>query len=307
MKILLTGVSGQLGRTLQDQLAAKHTLITPTRAELDLSNPDAVHAYTLACQPDLIINPAAYTAVDKAESEPDLAHAVNALAPAAFAAAAKQCGIGLIHYSTDYVFDGSLRNPDGSLAAYTEDAAANPQNVYGATKLAGEQAIAASGCQYLIFRTSWVYSLFGKNFLLTMLRLASERDELRIVNDQWGAPTSAQAISDITSGILEQLVNAENTGNADAWWQKHQGLYHLTTRGHTSWCGFTEEILRQAQAAGLLSKPAPAVTGIPASDYPTPARRPVNSCLNTNLLESAFGLRPPEWQVALKNCLSGIR
>ncbi|MBR7791725.1 dTDP-4-dehydrorhamnose reductase [Undibacterium sp. FT147W] len=301
MKILLTGVTGQLGHTLQQQLSAQHEVIAPDRSALDLSDAAAITAYVDAIQPNLMINPAAYTAVDKAESEAGLAAAINVAAPAAFAAAAKRHNIGLIHYSTDYVFDGSLRDAQAGLKSYTETEATHPLNVYGATKLAGEQAIIASGCRHLIFRTSWVYSRFGKNFLLTMLRLANERDELRIVNDQWGAPTSAKAISDATCQILAQLLAAPDSAQ---WWSQYQGLYNLTTTGHTSWCGFTEEILRQAAGRGLLNKPAPVVHGIPASEYPTPATRPVNSCLNTDKISRTFGLTLPSWQTALTDSLA---
>lgn len=301
MKILITGVSGQVGHALQQQLGHSHQLTTPGRADLDLSRPDQIRDYVFATRPDLIINPAAYTAVDKAESEPEIAHAVNALAPAALAAAARELGIGLIHYSTDYVFDGSLRNAEGGLQAYQENHTTNPLNVYGKTKLAGEQAIITSGCQYLIFRTSWVYSRFGKNFLLTMLRLANERDELRVVNDQWGAPTSSQTISDATTAIVGQLAQASNP---QVWWQQHQGIYNLTTTGHTSWHGFTGEILHQAALHGLLSKTAPALHGIPATEYPTPAIRPVNSCLETTSIRQRFGITLPSWQQALATCLS---
>jgi len=301
MKILLTGTTGQLGHTLLPLLSQHHEVIAPTRAELDLSDAVAIAAFVGDCKPDLIINPAAYTAVDKAETEPALAHAINGVAPGVFAEQAKKLGIGLIHYSTDYVYDGSLRLANGDLVSYTEDAATNPLNVYGKTKLAGEQAIITSGCQYLIFRTSWVYSTFGKNFLLTMLRLANERDELRVVSDQWGAPTSADSIASTTVDIVGQLCQSND---AAQWWKAHQGIYHLTTKGRTSWCGFTEEILRQATVSGRLKKTAPIVTGIPAVDYPTPAQRPVNSCLDTTRLVHAFGISVPTWEVALATCLA---
>ncbi|MFZ6754624.1 dTDP-4-dehydrorhamnose reductase [Undibacterium sp. Dicai25W] len=303
MRILLTGVTGQLGHTLQPILSQHHEVIAPTRAQLDLSDAAAIAAFVADCKPDLIINPAAYTAVDKAETEVELAQAINAIAPGVFAEQAKKLGIGLIHYSTDYVYDGSLRDDNGKLPSYTEDAPTNPVNVYGKTKLAGEQAIIASGCKYLIFRTSWVYSTFGKNFLLTMLRLANERDELRVVNDQWGAPTSANAIADISAAIVAQLNSAED---AATWWTSHQGTYHLTTKGRTSWCGFTQEIMRQASAAGRLQKAAPTVTGIPATEYPTPAQRPVNSCLDTSLLATTFHVHIPEWEAALAHVLGKI-
>ena len=300
MKILLTGTTGQLGHTLQKLLAGEHELITPTRQQLDLSQPQTVAAYIRDVRPELIINPAAYTAVDKAESEAELAYAINALSPAAMAEAARELKIGLIHYSTDYVYHGDKHDAAGQRIPYVESDETGPQNVYGASKLAGEQAIVRSGCAYLIFRTSWVYSRFGKNFLLTMLRLAGERDELRVVNDQWGAPTPALAIAETTEQILGQL---QASDDARAWWKTHQGTYHLTARGQTSWCGFTEAIMREAAALGMLSKAAPLVSGIPASEYPTPAKRPSNSCLDVSKLENAFTLTLPGWEDALRHCL----
>ncbi|MFZ6771214.1 dTDP-4-dehydrorhamnose reductase [Undibacterium sp. SXout7W] len=300
MKILLTGVTGQLGHHLQRQLGQQHEIIAPQRTTLDLADTDNIREFVRATQPQLIIHPAAYTAVDKAETDAALAHQINAVAPGILANEAKKLGIGLIHYSTDYVFDGTLRNTDGSLSAYRESDRVNPLNVYGKTKLAGEQAIIASGCEYLIFRTSWVYSLFGKNFLLTMLRLAKERDALRVVNDQWGAPTSAGWLSDATSQIVKQLTSSTDAAH---WWKQHTGIYHMTTAGHTSWCGFTEEILRLAQEHGLLER-IPGLTGIPSSEYPTPAARPVNSRLDIGLLEQHFGISTPSWQTALARCLS---
>lgn len=302
MKILLTGTSGQVGHALSKLLAGHHQLITPDRQQLDLAQPDSIAAYVREIQPDLIINPAAYTAVDKAESEPELAQAINAAAPAALATAAKELGIGLIHYSTDYVYRGDKQDAAGQRVAYLESDPTGPQNVYGASKLAGEQAIQDSGCQYLIFRTSWVYSQFGKNFLLTMLRLAGERDQLRVVNDQWGAPTSADSIAEATASIIEQFCGLDHAAQ-DNWWRDNAGIYHLTNRGQTSWCGFTEAIMQEAAKAGRLSKAAPEVTGIPASEYPTPARRPSNSCLEVSKLERQFGIRLPDWQQALQSCL----
>ncbi|MDE2428346.1 MAG: dTDP-4-dehydrorhamnose reductase, partial [Burkholderiales bacterium] len=258
MKILLTGTTGQLGQALKKNLSQHHTVVAPTRSELDLSRTDQIAEYIQTVRPELIVNPAAYTAVDQAESEPDLAEKINAIAPGIMADEAKKLDIGLIHYSTDYVFDGSLRDAEGQLHAYSEQNACNPLNVYGKTKLAGEQAIQASACRHLILRTSWVYSMTGKNFLLTMLRLAKERKELRIVNDQWGAPTSAPWIAEVSTTLIQQIATAHD---AAAWWKQHSGLYHLSTTGHTSWCGFTEEILRQAFAQGLLAAPLPVVHG----------------------------------------------
>lgn len=299
MRILLTGSSGQLGHALQHSLQGLGEIIIPPREQLDLSQPDLLRQTIRAIAPDLIINPAAYTAVDKAESEPQLAHMINAIAPGILAEEAKKLGAGLIHYSTDYVFDGSKRAATGELLPYEEQDLPCPINVYGESKREGELAIQASGCDHLILRTSWVYSMFGKNFLLTILRLAKERDELRIVNDQWGSPSPAPWIADMTAQILAQLQGAKSP---QEWWSKNSGLYHLTPAGYTSWCGFTEEIISQALRLELLDKAAPKVSGIPASDYPTPARRPVNSRLNTSRFEKQFGLALPGWQSALVAC-----
>ncbi|MCU6434595.1 dTDP-4-dehydrorhamnose reductase [Undibacterium sp. Jales W-56] len=300
MRILLTGTSGQLGHALLQTLDSIGTVIVPERRTMDLSQPEQLRQVIRTIQPDLIVNPAAYTAVDKAESEPELAHTINATAPAVMAEEAKKLGAALIHYSTDYVFDGSKCDAAGNLLPYAEQDPTAPINVYGQTKLAGEQAIRQSGCRHLIFRTSWVYSLFGKNFLLTMLRLAKEREELNIVNDQWGAPTSAGWLAEASASIIAQIIHA---ADQDQWWEQHQGLYHMTPQGKTSWCGFTQEIMAQAGKLALFSKTAPVVTGIPASQYPTPARRPVNSCLDTHLLAQHFGLAIPTWQAVLENCL----
>lgn len=303
MRILLTGSSGQLGHALSTALQGLGSVIIPPRAQMDLSQPDLLRQTIRAIAPDLIINPAAYTAVDKAESEPQLAHLINALAPAIMAEEAKKLGAALIHYSTDYVFDGSKRNAAGDFTPYDEQDSPGPLNVYGKTKLEGELAIRASGCHHLIFRTSWVVSMFGKNFLLTILRLAKERTELKIVNDQWGAPSPAPWLAGMTAQVLAQMHAAVAP---QEWWSKNSGLYHLTPSGYTSWCGFTEEIIRlataQALELGLLDQAPPIVSGIPASEYPTPARRPVNSRLSTSKFEKQFALSIPDWQTALAAC-----
>lgn len=300
MKILLTGTTGQLGHALLSSLQSAATIIVPERHEMDLSKPEQLRTIIRQIKPDLIINPAAYTAVDKAETEPELAHAINAIAPGVMAEEAKNLNAALIHYSTDYVFDGDKRNADGGLQPYIESDPAGPINVYGKTKLAGEQAIHQSGCRHLIFRTSWVYSLFGKNFLLTMLRLANEREELSIVNDQWGAPSPTDWLATATAHIITL---SQKTENPDQWWNQHQGVYHMTPKGKTSWCGFAENIMVQASASGLLTKAAPLVKGIPASQYPTPASRPVNSCMDTGKLVAHFGLLIPTWEEALVTCM----
>ncbi|MES2049501.1 MAG: dTDP-4-dehydrorhamnose reductase [Pseudomonadota bacterium] len=301
MRILLTGSTGQVGHALQNALQGMGEIIIPARENMDLSQPELVRATIQQIRPDLIINPAAYTAVDLAEREPELARTINAIAPGIMAEEAKKLGAALIHYSTDYVFDGSKHDASGKLLAYTESDVPCPINVYGKTKLEGEQLIRASGCDHLILRTSWIYSNFGKNFLLTMLRLARERDELRVVNDQWGAPSSAVWLAATTRAIIKQL---QATNSTQLWWSKNKGLYHLTPSGLTSWCGFAEEIFRLAKSGNMLEKPAPRLVGIPSSEYPTPARRPINSCLNSDLFKRQFSLDLPSWQSELSNCMT---
>lgn len=307
MKILLTGTSGQLGHSLAKALQGLGEIITPQRAELDLYDVESIVPYIQQCQPDLIINPAAYTAVDLAEKDSELAYRVNAEAPAVLAQEAKRLGIGLIHFSTDYVFDGSKSAADGERAPYLEEDNCAPLNVYGASKLAGEQAIVNSGCAHLIFRTSWVYSDFGKNFLLTILRLAKEKTELNIVNDQWGTPSSTLFLSDVVKQVILQLqttpAHAETTA---AWWQQHQGIYHLTPSGFTNWCEFSQHIVEHAAQLGLLNTPLPTIHGIPSSAYPTPAQRPKNSCLDKTKLSRQFGIEVQAWDEALQNCLQNM-
>lgn len=280
MKILLTGASGQLGYELERSLQGLGEVVAPRRAQMDMSNLDQIREVVRAVRPQLIVNPAAYTAVDLAETERDLAHRVNAQAPGVLAAEAKLLGAAMVHYSTDYVFDGSKDSP------YVETDTPNPLNVYGRTKLEGEQAIAETGIPHLILRTSWVYGMRGKNFLLTMLRLGKERDELRIVADQHGAPTWSRTISDSTALILAQA-----RAGGPAWWDLHSGTYHLSSQGSTTWCGFTEAIV---EAAGLPCR----VTPIASSDYPVAATRPVNSLMSSAKLMKAF-VDLPHWHQAL--------
>lgn len=300
MRILLTGSSGQLGHALQSELRDFAEVIAPTRAQFDLADTAHIAGYVKDLQPDLIINPAAYTAVDLAEKERELAHRVNAIAPQILAEQARQLGIPLIHFSTDYVFDGCKVDADGKLLAYREDDANAPLNVYGASKLAGERAIVDSGCQHLILRTSWVYSGFGKNFLLTILRLAKEKPELKIVNDQWGTPTSTRFLSQVCRRILEQMTQATDQ---TAWWQAHQGIYHLTPEGITTWCDFSRAIVAQAQQLGLLDQ-VPTIHGIPSAEYPTPAQRPRNSSLDKSKIQAHFNLALPHWEQSLHDCLT---
>ncbi|GED23433.1 dTDP-4-dehydrorhamnose reductase [Halomonas halmophila] len=284
MKILITGGSGQVGFELQRRLSTLGEIVAPTRAELDLSDVQSLTDYLNALEPGMIVNAAAYTAVDKAESEPELARRLNAELPEQLATYAASRGIPLVHYSSDYVYPGK-----GEMA-WTEESGTGPCSVYGETKLAGDQAVETSGCRHLIFRTSWVYSARGHNFMKTMLRLARERSALQIVNDQVGAPTPARLIADITllalHGMQQGLVGS--------------GLYHLAPRGETSWHGFASEIFRLARESGeSLSIDPEQVAGIHTNEYPTPAARPLNSRLSLEKLEGALAMRLPEWQAQL--------
>lgn len=289
--ILLTGANGQLGWELQRMFAPYGRVFALTREQLDLSKPDAIRRAIGAHQPDIIINPAAYTAVDKAESEPELALAVNGIAPGVLAEEAKKLGALLIHYSTDYVFDGGKATP------YTEDDTPNPQSVYGKTKLAGEAAITAVGGKHLILRTSWVYGVHGGNFVKTVLRLAKERNELRIVADQFGAPTWARLLASSTMHILLGWQKADGDENLS-------GLYHLTAEGRTNWHQYAEEIVRLARQydEALRQKPL-SIHPIATHEYPLPAKRPANSVLATGKIKQTFGLTLPPWQDNLAECV----
>ena len=290
-RILLTGANGQVGWELRRTLACLGEVVALDSKAMNLADADAVRRKVREIAPAIIVNPAAYTAVDKAESEPELAHTVNAIAPGVLAEEAGRQGALLVHYSTDYVFNGSGETP------WSEDDACDPLNVYGATKLAGERAIQASGCRHLIFRTSWVYGARGSNFLLTMRRLMRERPELKIVADQIGAPTWCRDLAEATAQVLGQLVSPLCSLKTDEPW----GIYHMTNAGETSWHGFAEAI----QALDEFDETcAPAhLLPIPSSDYPTPATRPLNSRLNNDRLEQTFGLRLQDWRAALALCL----
>ncbi len=297
MRILLTGVTGQVGHHLKPVLEARGwEVIAPTRDTLDLANPDSIVRTVREVKPQLIINPAAYTAVDKAESEPELAMAINGVAPGIFAEQAKRLGVPLIHYSTDYVFDGTKRGAKGEMVPYTEEDIPNPINVYGKTKLAGDQAIIAIGCQHLILRTSWVYSMHGKNFLLTMLRLAKQGGVLHLVDDQWGAPIWAEWIAQTTV----EAINKNREHNTLT-----QSLINVASRGATTWYGFAQEIFTLANKTGLL-KIIPAINGISADNYSVLAKRPTNSLLDSEKLSRIFKAQPASWQVSLKICISKI-
>ena len=288
MKILVTGRTGQVGYELMRSLQPLGEVIGVDRSEMDLSDLDQVRDVIRRVQPGLIVNPAAYTAVDKAESEPELAMRINGLAPGVMAEEAAKLGAAMVHYSTDYVFDGTKPEP------YTEADIPCPLNVYGRTKLAGEQAIAATGVPHLIFRTSWVYGMRGKNFLLTMMRLAAEREELRIVADQYGAPTWCRTLSDTTASILSQ---ANGAGDKAAWWHENSGLYHLTAQGATTWHGFADALLDQAAKK-------PVLVPINSAEYSVPAPRPANSRLSCAALMGRFG-HLPDWRHALRLCQEG--
>jgi dTDP-4-dehydrorhamnose reductase len=279
--ILLTGANGQLGFELERLLRPYGMLTVTDRTSLDLADREAIVSAVRAIKPQLIVNAAAYTAVDRAETDVDAAYAVNARAPETFAHEAKRIGAVLIHYSTDYVFDGESKTP------YREDAPTHPLNVYGASKLAGEDAIAASGADALVFRTSWVYASRGKNFLLTMQRLAKERDEIKVVADQIGVPnwcrTLAQATARIVADGMPSLI-------------ERRGLYHLGAQGEASWYDFARAII------GDVAKPR--VVPIATADYPTPAQRPLYGVLDRSKFERVFGFALPSWREALAECLA---
>ena len=285
-RILILGSTGQLGRELQRSFSGYGEVIARGRETVDFSGEDQLRSAVRTASPDVILNAAAYTAVDRAESEPDLAMAVNGHAPGVLAEEANRLGALFVHYSTDYVFDGT------KAGAWEETDAPNPLNVYGASKLAGERAVEQVGGKHLIFRTSWVYGPHGKNFLLTMLRLGKERDLLKVVDDQVGAPTTSIALADATRSIVASIFEGR-CGYAESW----AGVYHMTCGGSVSWRGFADAIFARAQ--NLLGGRRPATAPIPTSEYPTPARRPQNSVLSNKKLNAAFGVQLPSWGDAL--------
>lgn len=288
-RILLTGKAGQVGGELVAALAPLGEVTACDRDALDLADPASIVATVRELRPDIIVNAAAYTAVDRAEAEPALAMAVNGTAPGILAAEALRLNALLVHYSTDYVFDGAKRAP------YDENDAPNPLNVYGRTKLAGDRAVQASGAKHLILRTTWVYGARGKNFLLTILRLAAERDELKIVDDQIGAPTWCRDIATATGAILARLPDREGARPG-----AFSGLYNLSAQGSTSWHGFAAEILAHAAAT-----PKARLLPIPTSAYPTAAARPLNSVLGRDKLRNTFSIELPDWRASLAACLAG--
>jgi dTDP-4-dehydrorhamnose reductase len=278
MRILVTGTQGQVARALAER-GAGQDLVFGGRPELDLADPSSIDRAVEAVRPDLVISAAAYTAVDQAEDEPVMAQKVNAVAPGALARAAARVGAPVLHLSTDYVFDGTADRP------YREDDPTCPVSVYGQTKLAGEQAIIASGADFAIIRTAWVYSPYGGNFIATMLRLAADRDMVRVVDDQIGCPTSALDIADTLLAIATRLKCAPGHGlNA---------IYHYVGAGEASWAALASEVFSASKSRG---GPSADVTGIPTSEYPTKAARPANSRLSTIRIEAAFGIAPRPWR-----------
>jgi len=297
LKILLLGKNGQVGWELQRSLAPLGPVLALDRHSTDfcgdLSHPERLAQTVRDWRPDVIVNAAAHTAVDKAESEPDLARCLNATAPAALAQAAAQVGAWLVHYSTDYVFNGQGVQP------WREGDATGPLSVYGQTKLEGEQAIVASGCKHLIFRTSWVYAARGGNFAKTMLRLAGERERLTVIDDQHGAPTGADLIADVTSHALVIAMTDPAAGLS--------GTYHLVAAGETSWHGYASHVIAQArQIQPVLALKVTDIAPVPTSAFPTPAKRPLNSRLDTHKLQLAFGLVLPPWQQGVNRMLAEI-
>lgn len=292
---LVTGSNGQVGFELRRSLASLGRVVALDRSGCDLSRPDEIRRVVREYRPDVIVNPAAYTAVDKAETEPELAYAINGNAPGVLAEEAKALGSLLVHYSTDYVFDGTK---DG---AYVETDPVNPQSVYGASKLAGEQAITAAGGAALILRTCWVAGVHGGNFAKTMLRLGRERDSLRVIADQYGAPTTASLIADVTAQVIARHWLF---GQRQAF---ASGVYHLAAAGETTWHGYATEVLRYAARKGAELKVDPArIEAIPATAYPLPAPRPANSRLDTSKLRQAFGIYLPDWQQGVHHLLDQI-
>lgn len=290
-RILLLGVNGQLGWELQRALSPLGSLITCDRRQADLEDLTRLRVLVQEVRPSLIVNAAAYTAVDKAESERERAFKVNAQAVGLLAEQANQLNARLVHYSTDYVFDGAATQ------SYCENDQTAPLNVYGQSKLAGEQVVHDSGCSYLIFRTSWVYASRGANFAKTMLRLAGEREELRVVADQVGAPTSAELIADISAQIIYALSRRDDA-------EALSGIYHLTASGETSWCEYARFVIEESKRIGVPLRTEPErVLPIKTQDYPLPARRPLNSRLNTDKLRSLFGLNLPHWEFHMRRML----
>lgn len=291
-RILLLGGTGQVGWELRRTLATLGEVFAPPRAEADVEDADALRAVVRDARPAAVVNAAAYTAVDRAEEEPARARRINTAAPRALAEEAAKLGALMVHFSTDYVFNGESERP------YREDDATDPLGVYGATKRDGETAVRQVGGPHLIFRTSWIYGLRGHNFLRTMLRLAREREELRIVDDQWGAPTWSRMIAEATAHVMSRCAD----GRTFALPAEHSGLYHLTAAGKTTWCGFAAALLERDPARA--EQRCHGVLPISTAEYPTPARRPRNSVLDNTKLQRTFHVRLPHWKEQLDLCLT---
>jgi len=290
MRILVTGKNGQVGFELQRALASLGEVVAVDRRQCDLASADILRSFVREVKPDVIVNAGAYTAVDRAESDKDLAIGVNATAPAILGEEADRLGAFVVHYSTDYVFDGAKEG------RYTEDDQPNPKNVYGVSKLAGERALRAKCQRHIILRTSWVVGAHGSNFARTILRLAAERDVLNVVSDQIGSPTSASLLADVTALLVRDASRAPD--------QFAYGLYHLAANGNTNWHQYACHIIDRARAAGQPMKVAPdAIRAIRSDQYPTPAQRPQNSCLDTSRLRQAFGLHLPDWTSGVDHIL----
>ncbi len=295
MKVLLLGKNGQVGWELNRSLIALGEIIALDRTQADFSKLKELREIVAQVKPDVIVNAVAYTAVDKAESEAGLAEIINAKAPAVLAQEALKLNALLIHYSTDYVFDGSKDSP------YNETDKPCPINVYGQTKLAGEQAIASSGCDYLIFRTSWVYASRGHNFLLSILKLISEKEELGIVSDQIGSPTSARLIAEITSLCINSAIKEKKSATFTSQ------VFHLTSSNYTSWYGFTEEIISLVKEKTDIKIKLKSLNAIITKEYPTPAKRPINSRLVLDKLEMTYALKVPDWKDVLSLCVEELK
>jgi dTDP-4-dehydrorhamnose reductase len=297
--MLVTGARGQVGAEVARRFEGRAVVIAHGRATLDLASPAAIAEAVRAARPDVIVNAGAYTAVDRAESQPDVAHAVNAIAPGVLAEEAKRAGALLVHFSTDYVFDGTKAGP------YVEDDATHPLGAYGRTKLEGEQRVIASGCRHLVLRTSWVYGPHGKNFMLTMLRLAQTRDELRVVDDQRGAPTSSASLAGLLAELLAPGGGEIARAQVDRVAQS-SGLYHSSAQGETTWFGFARAIFAAAAERPGAVPRMPRLVAIPTSEYPTPAQRPANSVLSGERLHATFGVRISDWRQGLAESVSAL-
>jgi len=295
MRILLIGKNGQVGWELQRSLPPLGEVVAFDFPDVDLGNPKSLPAVVRYVKPQVIVNAAAYTAVDKAENEPELASCVNGDSVGVLAREAAENGAWMVHYSTDYVFDGTGTRP------WTERDATNPVNAYGRSKLLGEQQLAASGCRHLLFRTSWVYAARGHNFVRTILKLAAERDSLRVIADQFGVPTPAELLADVTALAIRQVCASGTTGESLA------GPYHLVPRGETTWHGIAVAAVEAALVTGAALKLTPSsIAAIPASEYPLPAPRPANSRLSVDRVEEAFGIRCPDWRAHLARIVTEL-